>query len=82
MSLQTLRSFKIFGLSVFDILTAIIGLDILFVIARNHFFRTLPIKNFIIAGFFLAIPIGIAFHIIFGKNTFLNYNLGLSYKPQ
>ena len=81
MSLQTLRSFKIFGLSIFDIILSIIGIDILFVLARNHFFITLPVKNFIIAGIFLAIPIGITFHILFGKNTTLNYQLGLSYKP-
>jgi hypothetical protein len=79
--ISDIRKYKIFGISIFDLLSSMIGLVIIFVIAHQSHFKTLNILNFIIAGILLAIPIGIVFHVVFGVNTTLNYRLGLSNKP-
>ena len=79
--ISDLRKYRIFGISLFDLLTSIIGLIIIFLIAKYFHFKNLKSINFIIAGVLLAIPLGIIFHIIFGTNTTLNYYLGLSNKP-
>jgi hypothetical protein len=75
------KNYKIFGLSVFDIVSSMIGLAVIFVIAQQVWFKNLNIWHFILAGIILAIPVGIVFHVIFGVNTTLNYRLGLSNKP-
>jgi hypothetical protein len=81
MNLETIRSYRICGkFAIFDIVTAIFGLCIIFIMARNYYFPELNCINFIIAGILLAIPLGIVFHIVFGINTSLNYILGLSNK--
>ena len=54
MSIQDLRSHKIFGLAIFDLSLSFIGVIIL---------------------------LGITFHVLFGVNTKMNYELGLSNKP-
>jgi hypothetical protein len=79
-SLSSLRSYKIFGISIFDLISAMIGLIIIFLIAKHYHFPNLTSTPFILAGILLAIPVGITFHIIFGTNTSLNYKLGLSNK--
>lgn len=77
-----IRRHKIFGLAIFDLVLGIIGMVILFLILwRWHFPKLNPI-NFIIAAILLTIPVGILFHILFGTNTALNYDLGLSNKPK
>jgi hypothetical protein len=82
MDLKSIRSFRIWGISVFDVVTAIVGLVIIFLIAKHFHFPKLDNSNFIWAGILLALPIGIAFHILFGTNTTLNSKLGLSYPPK
>jgi hypothetical protein len=79
--MSNLRSYRIFGIALFDLISSIIGLIIILLVARKYHFSSLQKKPFIVAGILLAIPLGIVFHIIFGINTTLNYKLGLSYKP-
>jgi hypothetical protein len=80
MNITQLRTYKIFDLAVFDLVTSVLGMVILFVILHRLFFNKLRLINFIIAGVLLAIPFGIIIHILFGINTSLNFKLGLSYK--
>lgn len=79
--ISKLRQYRIFGLSIFDIITSIIGMILLFLILWKCHFKNLNPFTFIIAGIILVIPFGIIIHIIFGVNTQLNYKLGLSNKP-
>ena len=79
--ISQLRKPKIFGLAIFDIVSSIIGLVLIFQVARRHYFPDLRPRYFCIAGTLLAIPLGIVVHILFGINTALNYKLNLSHKP-
>jgi hypothetical protein len=76
-----IRKYKIFGLSIFDIVVGVIGTVAIFLGMWRWHFRQLKAWNFVLAGIVLTIPIGIAVHIIFGSNTTLNYKLGLSGRP-
>lgn len=82
MDINSLRSHRIFGIAIFDLVSSMLGLIIIFLIAKHYHFQTLDSWRFIIAGILLAIPLGIIFHIIFGTNTQLNYILGLSGPPK
>lgn len=82
MSLDTLRSHKIFGIAIFDLTLSVIGMIIIFTAAWYFSFKNLELWKFILAAILLTIPVGIVFHIIFGVNTFLNYKLGLSNIPK
>ena len=82
MSIQDLRSHKIFGLAIFDLSIAFIFIIALFMIAWKTHFNNLDWWKFFIAAILLTIPIGIVFHILFGVNTKLNYELGLSNIPK
>lgn len=82
MYIQDLRSYKIFGLSIFDLITAFIGVIALFMIAWSIHFKKLDWWKFLIAAIIVTIPLSITFHILFGINTKLNYTLGLSNKPK
>jgi NhaP-type Na+/H+ or K+/H+ antiporter len=79
MNIQSIRKHKIFGLSIFDIVTSFAIMIIVFTMAWKTHFQKLKLKNFIIAALILSIPVAITIHIIFGINTKLNYKLGLSY---
>jgi predicted membrane protein len=78
MSVANFRKYKIFGMAIFDLFTAMLGTVLLLLLFKHIHYQNLNNTHFIIAGILLAIPIGIIFHIIFGVNTFLNYKLGLS----
>lgn len=78
-TLNYLRSFRILNIAVFDLVTALVGMIILFLFIHNKFFSKLPRDNFIIMAVILTIPVGIFFHVIFGVNTTLNRYLGVSY---
>ena len=80
MSIKTLRSHKIFGLAIFDLSISFIFIIVLFMVAWKVHFRKLDWWKFMIAAILVTIPIGITFHILFGVNTKLNYDLGLSNK--
>lgn len=81
-SISNLRKYRIFGIAIFDLVTSMIGLVIVFLIFKHFHYPTLNILPFIIAGILLAIPLGIMFHILFGINSTLNYMLGLSNNPK
>lgn len=81
MSIQSLRSHRIFGIALFDVISSMIGMIVLFIIFRQIHFKNLSVYPFIVAGILLAIPFGIIIHIMFGTDTTLNYLLGLSNKP-
>ena len=82
MSIQDLRSHKIFGLAIFDISMSFIGVILLFMIAWHYHFKELDWWKFLITAIIVTIPLSITFHILFGVNTKLNYELGLSNKPK
>lgn len=78
---MSIRSQRIFGLSLFDLILSVICMIILFLLIRRIFFETFSVAPFIISAILLTIPVGIFFHLIFGVNTELNYKLGLSDPP-
>ena len=80
--IKKLRSHKIAQISIFDLSTAFIGTILIFIIIRQLFFRNKPIELFVLMAITLTIPLGIAFHFLFKTKTTLNYNLGLSEKPE
>lgn len=82
MSIQELRSHKIFGLAIFDLTLSFIGVIIIFLLAWRIHFRNLDWWRFVIAAILVTIPIGIVFHVLFDVDTELNYRLGLSDKPK
>lgn len=83
-SLTELRSCRIFGMAIIDFMASIVGISIILLISKyfHKDLKTLPTVNFIFASFFLAIPLAIFSHILFGVNTSLNYKLGLSQQPK
>jgi hypothetical protein len=66
--IQTLRTPRICGFALFDLLMSIIATELIF--------RQLGSAKWI--GASLAIPIGIIVHFLLGVDTTLNYRLGLS----
>jgi hypothetical protein len=81
MNIQQLRQYRIFGLALFDLVTSFVGLILIFLFAWKMSFSNLNPLIFILFAIILTIPVGIAFHVVFGVNTSLNYQLGLSNKP-
>ena len=79
--LASLRKHKILGLAVFDLVSSLVGMVILFVLMQKWHFPKLKTSRFVIAALVLAIPLGVIVHVIFGVNTSLNQKLGLSYNP-
>ena len=69
--IQTFREHRIGGISLFDLILAIIAMELLF--------RYYNYKKW--TGALYTIPIGILTHAIFGINTTLNYKLGISDIP-
>lgn len=82
MSIQELRSHKIFGLAIFDLVLSFVGVILIFFLGWRIHFRNLDWLRFLVAAVAVTIPIGIVFHVLFGVNTQLNYQLGLSNKPE
>lgn len=81
MSIQDLRKHKLFGLAIFDLVISLIFIIALFMISWKIHFKKLQWFKFVLAGILLTIPVGIVSHVLFGVDTQLNYNLGLSNKP-
>jgi hypothetical protein len=89
-TLDKLRSFKVTPLNIalFDLSLALFGTALLFVLvgfSYNKISHNTEKANYWILfflGFFLAIPIGIVVHKIFGINTALNHALGISGPPK
>lgn len=79
--ITNLRSYRILGLALFDVVTAILGTVTLFVVAKLIWFPSLSTSTFVLAGVITAIPLGVVAHALLGINTTLNYRLGLSNMP-
>lgn len=81
-TLQNLRKYKIFKISLFDLITAFIGMVLIALLLHRLFFRDKSVWLFVIIALLATIPLGILVHYIFHVNTTLNYKLGLSDKPK
>lgn len=82
MSIQDLRLYKIFGLAIFDLVISFVFMIALFMVAWRVHYKKLDLWKFLLAAIFVTIPIAITFHVLFGIDTKLNYELGLSNKPK
>lgn len=80
MGLLYLRSFRIFGIALFDLVLSMVVMILIFLYMAPS--PALNQINFIIVAILLTIPLGIVVHVLFGINTTLNYYLGLSDKPK
>ena len=78
MNVQKLRETRLLGVALFDLVLAMIGMILLFILAWYYHFRNMAIWPFIIMAIILTVPIGIFFHVIFGIDTSINRRLGLS----
>ena len=79
--IEKLRSYRVFGLAVFDFVAGFIGLALLFLLARQMYFPKLHWYAFVLAALYATFTVGMTVHILLGINTQANYKLGLSYKP-
>jgi len=77
-----INKYRIFGLRLFDLVLALVAMVIVFLLAWYYHFRKLDWWKFVLTAVLLTIPLGIVFHTLFGVNTQLSYDLGLSYKPK
>ena len=73
-NIKQLRSFRILGIALFDIIMSLIGLFFLF--------RYAEFKNPFLWTVLFMFPITIVTHRLVGVPTKLNYYLGLSKNPQ
>lgn len=78
---MSIHSTKIFGFAFYDLVISFIVMIGLFVLMKYIHFKNLKLYPFIIAAILVTIPLSITFHILFGVNTRLNYELGLSNAP-
>jgi len=82
MDIKTLRSFRIFGIALFDLGVSMIIMVLVFLLIQSLLYPKLNKINFIVAAILLTVPIGIVVHLLFNVNTTLNYYLGLSNIPE
>ena len=72
-----LRSFRLFDISLFDLIASIIGIYLLLkLLIKNK-----PRHYYIAWTIVLVLPISVISHVVFKTPTTLNYYLGLSGKP-
>lgn len=81
-SIKQLRSHRVAGIALFDVITSMLGTVGVLLLARKYHHSHLPVKNYVFAGILLAIPLGVFIHVLLGTNTTLNYKLGLSDLPE
>lgn len=81
MSLAKIRSYRIFGLAIFDLVSALLGTILIVLWAKKKHFPDLPVQPFLWTALIVTIPLGVVTHILFGTNTTLNYRLGVSRRP-
>jgi hypothetical protein len=75
--ITTLRSFRIAGIAVFDVVLSIIGL----LITLRFFKPNRPQHFYLSWALVLVFPIAIITHLLLGIPTTLNYYMGLSQHP-
>jgi glycopeptide antibiotics resistance protein len=80
--MDNIRDYRIFGVAIFDLVLASIGVVLLMLIFRQTFRPKSPALPYILAGLVVVIPIGIFVHAAFDVKTHLNWKLGLSAKPE
>lgn len=78
---MSILKYRIFGLRMLDLVLALVTMIIAFLLAWHYHFPKLDWWKFVLAAVLLTLPLGIVFHTLFGVNTQLSYDLGLSYKP-
>ncbi len=81
MDIAYLRSFRVAGIALFDLVLGIALMMLTFWLAQRYHFPNLSLPRFLIAAALLTIPVGIAFHVWFGTDTVINNKLGLSNAP-
>jgi len=81
MNITQLRSHRINGIALFDLLGSIVIMVVIFLWRWKTSYPNRDWRPFVVYGLLTAIPVGIVFHVIFGIDTKLNYTLGLSNKP-
>lgn len=73
MIISWLRSFRVMGIAMFDVVAGILGLFLVF--------RSLHFQHPLALGALTVFPIAILAHWLFGIPTMLNYYLGISAQP-
>jgi hypothetical protein len=79
--IQKIRSYRPWGIAIFDVFASFIGLTILFLISWKYHFPKLHWWMFVIAAAYVLFSVITTANILFGINTEANYKFGLSYKP-
>jgi hypothetical protein len=77
MDLQKIRSYRIFKVAAFDLITAFIGMILCSLLLRYFFFPTISKQYTILVAILLTIPIGIITHYMLDIKTTLNTKIGL-----
>ncbi len=72
-TLAYMRSFRVFGIAMFDLVMATLGL---YAIAYS-----LVLKSPMLWALVWVLPVSVVAHVIKGTPTMLNYYLGLSTEP-
>jgi hypothetical protein len=80
-SIQQLRKYRIYGITLFDFILAFIVLSVLFLIAWRYHFPKLHWWVFVLAAAYAVFPVTMIAYIFFGINTESNYMIGLCHKP-
>lgn len=76
-SLQCIRSFRVFDIAVFDFVMAFIGIYFLF----KWWFPQHPKSFHLSWTVLLVLPVSVLTHLLFSTHTMYNYYLGLSPPP-
>lgn len=72
-TLDYLRSFRLGGIALFDLITAFAGMVLLAYILHKVWFPKSNLKMFIFVAILLTIPVGMVFHWLFGVKTKLRF---------
>lgn len=78
MDLVYLRSFRLFGIALFDLISAFLGMIIISLILRKFMFNSVSVEKTVLIAILLTLPIGIVTHYVIGTKTTLNGYLNLN----
>lgn len=78
MDLVYLRSFRLFGIALFDLISAFLGMIIISLILRKFMFNSVSVEKTVLIAVLLTLPIGIVTHYVIGTKTTLNGYLNLN----
>lgn len=71
--LDYLRSFRLGGIALFDLITAFAGMIFLAYVIHKVWFPKSNLKMLIFVAILLTIPVGMIFHWLFGVKTKLHF---------